>query len=210
MRTKGVSLVPLVTLLAFVTACSDFLGSGGKLDTQEAIDVADFMAATAIDGLDGIGVVGAPAASPEASPAITFTRTFTVNRTCPAGGSVTISGRVEGEIDRGTGSGTLTENRTISMDDCARGSRRGTITLNTPDNAPITISGQVTIENGRHVAGSFTKQGTFVWSRSNGDSGSCTIDLTVTWSRQGNTFTHTVKGTICGREIDRTTTRTRG
>ncbi|GBD32773.1 hypothetical protein HRbin33_01747 [bacterium HR33] len=210
MRRKWTSLVPVMALLVFGTACSDFLGSGGNLDTQDAADVADFMAATAIDGLDGIGIVGAPAASAEAAPPITFTRTFTVTRSCPAGGTVTISGKVEGEIDRDTRSGTLTESRTISMDDCARELRRGTITLNTADDAPIAVNGQVTIENGHHVAGSFTKTGTFEWSRSNGDSGSCTIDLTITWSRDGNTFTHTVKGTICGREIERTTTRTRG
>ncbi len=210
MRTKWTSLAPAVALLAFGTACSDFLGSGGNLDTQDATDVADFMAATAIDGLDGIGVIGAPAASMEAAPAVVFTRTFTVTRSCPAGGSVTVSGKVEGEIDRDTRSGTLTENRSISFDDCARELRRGTITLNTADDAPITVNGQVTIENGSHVAGSFTKQGTFQWSQSNGDSGSCSIDLTITWSRDGNTFTHTVKGTICGRTVERTTTRTRG
>jgi hypothetical protein len=204
------ALTPVLTLLALGTACSDFLGSGSNLDRQEAADVADFMAASAIDGLDGIGVVGAPAASPQPAPAITFTRTFTVTRPCPAGGSITISGKVEGEIERDTRSGTLTENRTISMDDCTRPLRRGTVTLNTADGAPIAVNGQVTVQNGLHVAGSFTKQGTFQWSRSNGDSGSCTIDLSITWNRDGSTFTHTVKGTICGREIERTTTRTRG
>lgn len=209
MRTKWTTLVPVLALLAFGTACTDFLGSGGNLDTQDATDVADFMAATAIDGLDAIGVIGAPAASMEAAPAVVFTRTFTVTRSCPAGGSVTISGKVEGEIDRETRSGTLAESRTISLDDCARQLRRGTITLNTADDAPITVNGQVTVQNGVHVAGSFTKQGTFQWNRSNGDSGSCTIDLTITWSRQGNTFTHTVKGTVCGRTVERTITRTR-
>lgn len=210
MRTKGRTLVPVVTLLAFGTACGDFLGSEGNLDTQDATDVADFMAATAVDGLDGIGVIGAPVASMEAAPAVSFTRTFTVTRSCPAGGSVTISGKVEGEIDRDTRSGTLTDSRSISLDDCTRELRRGTITLNTADDAPLTVNGQVTVQNGVHVAGSFTKQGTFQWSRSNGDTGSCTIDLTIAWSRDGNTFTHTVKGTVCGRTIERTTTRTRG
>lgn len=202
---------PLVCLAAFVAAgCSDFLGSAGGLNTEEAAEVAEFMAASAIEGLDGMGMVGAPAASVEAAAPITFTRTFTVTRPCPAGGSITMSGKVEGQIDRDTRSGTLTESRTTSMDDCARQFRRGTLTLNTPDGSPITINGQVTIQNGTHVSGSFTKKGTFEWSRSDGQSGTCTIDLSINWSREGNTFTHTVRGTVCGREVNRTTTRTRG
>lgn len=212
MRRMLKYLGPLAGLALLTAACSDTLGTGDPLSSEDAVEVADFMAASAIDGYDAIGTMGPSpeAGGPMTSSGFTFTKSFTLTRSCPAGGSLTVAGTVNGELDQETRSGTINVEKTIALNECARSRGEHTLTLNTAEDAPISVEGVIEVQSGHHVSGSFTKQGSFTWSKSNGDSGSCELDLAITWSRDGNTFTHTVTGTICSREVNRTTTRTKG
>lgn len=199
-RFRHLSLLVGVPLLA--AACSDLSGPNHQLTDDEAGFLAEEFAGVALDGVSSSmagspGYAGAPSAAPAAGP-ITWERSFTETRPCPAGGTVTTSGTTSGTIDSETHSGTAQVTHTLAMDDCARIRREVTITVNT--NPAITMTGTVTIEAGHRTSGSFTKTGTFLWETSDGRSGSCEVNLTITWGADG---THTVTGTMCGKEISR-------
>lgn len=198
-------LIALAGLALLATACGDNpLDPRHTLSDAEAAFLAEQMATSSLDGVSqsmagspGLapGVAGAPAAI-DSGGTITWERTFTMTRPCRAGGTVTASGDTKGTIDVLTHSGSVEINHVLSMDACAVTHDSVTITVNTdPD---ITMDGTVSIEAGRRASGSFTKQGTFLWSTSDGRSGSCQVDLTITWNADG---THTMTGTVCGRDF---------
>lgn len=135
------------------------------------------------------------------SGAATFERT----RACPAGGSVTVTGTVERTVDRATRSGKVAVNATRVENACAVQQRNGIIvTVTGQPNTAVTA--RRSFENG--VPGVFTQtqKGAFSWTRSNGKSGTCTLDLTSTFDPA--TRTATVTGDFCGRSVNETRTRT--
>ncbi|HEX8694570.1 MAG TPA: hypothetical protein VF746_19255 [Longimicrobium sp.] len=138
--------------------------------------------------------------------AITTTTTFTRTRACPLGGSVTLAGTITDTRDRETRSGSHTFNATRTENACVfQGRRDGvTITVNGNPNTAITASHSVT--NGVRGVGTATKKGSFAWSRSTGQSGTCAIDLVSTWDPA--THTYTLKGTFCNQTVDVTRTWT--
>lgn len=196
-------LTASVALLA-LAACSDTLGNGDQLATEDVNAVTDEMVNMALDGVDaGVGQAFASAPGPQGAPAVEWTRTFTETRSCPAGGTMTLSGTVSGNVDRATRSGSITVSHTLALDDCAR--TRGDVTVTVNTDPPITFAGTVTIDAGQR-SGEFTKTGTFLWETSDGRSGSCEINLKIVRNADG---TGSVTGTACGREVNRTFTRGR-
>ncbi len=198
MRFRHLSLLAGVALLA--PACSDLSGPNHTLTDSEAAFLAEQMATASLDGVSqsmagSPGMAGAPSATLATGP-ITWERTFTMSRPCPAGGTVTTSGSNKGTIDSQTHSGTIEISHILAMADCARTRDTVTITVNT--NPAITMTGTVTIESGHRASGSFTKTGTFLWATSDGRSGSCEVNLTITWAGDGS---HTMTGTVCGRDF---------
>lgn len=197
---RHLSLLAGLTLLT--AACSDLSGPDQQLTDDEAAFLAEEFASVALDGVTSSmagspGTAGAPAYAAAAGP-ITWERSFTETRPCPAGGTRTTSGTSKGTIDSETHSGTVEVSHTLSMDDCARTRDSVTITVNT--DPAIVMAGTVIIEAGHRASGSFTKTGTFLWTTSDGRSGSCEVNLTITWGADGG---HTVTGTMCGKEISR-------
>lgn len=158
-----------------------------------------------------LGSFGSPSfsLSPEEGGAlaavITTTTTFTRTRTCPLGGSVTLAGTITHTRDRETRSGSHTFNATRTENACVFEGRGGaTITVNGNPNTVITASHSVT--DGVRGVGTATKKGSFTWSKSTGQSGTCNIDLVSTWDPA--TRTYTLKGTFCNQTIDVTRTWT--
>ena len=199
-RLWYLSLAAAVALIA--GACEPLSGPNGQLTDDEAAFLAQEFADVALNGVSASmagapGFAGAPSAAdaPAAGP-ITWERTFTETRPCPAGGTRTTSGSSQGTIDSETRSGTVEVNHTLAMDDCAR--TRGDVTITVNTDPAITIIGTVTIEAGHRAGGSFTKTGTFFWTTSDGRSGSCEVNLTITWGPDGD---HTMTGTMCGRDV---------
>jgi hypothetical protein len=201
MRFRDLSLLVGATFLA--SACSDMSGPNHTLTDAEAAYLAEQMASASLDGVSqsmvgspGLspGVAGAPAQTEHWGP-VTWERTFTMTRSCPAGGTLTTSGSNKGAIDS-TGSGTVEISHILAMADCAHTRDTVTITVNTdPD---ITMKGTVTIAGGRRTGGTFTKQGKFLWATSDGRSGFCEVNLSITWTGDGN---HSMTGTVCGRDF---------
>lgn len=198
LRLRYLSLLAGVALLA--PACSNLSGPSNTLTDDEAAFLAEQMTTTSLDGVSqsmagSPGMAGAPVAAEAAGP-ITWERTFTKTGPCPAGGTVTMSGSTKGTIDSDTHSGTIEVNHVLAMDDCAFTRDAVTITVNTdPD---LTMTGTVNIESGHRASGSFTKTGTFLWTTSDGRSGSCEVNLTITWNADGS---HSISGTMCGRDF---------
>jgi len=194
----------IVSLIAFTAACSDGFGPADGVDAEEAASIAldtDAITGEIIFGqmlLAGFGTELATSAG-DGEP-----RTFSRTRPCQAGGSIELSGSIER---------TVTAERTVEFDasaqgtwnDCARTRRDITRTID----GEFSITSHRKIVNGQ-AAGpqTTTKQGQFSWTTSNGKSGECAFNVTST--RLPEEGTRTVQGTVCGREIDRTVTWSRG
>ena len=134
--------------------------------------------------------------------ATTVTTTFTRTRTCPQGGSVKLEGTHTVTADPATHSGSSTFSATRTETACAFARNGRTITINGNPNTQLTASQSWT--NGVPGVRTATKKGSFTWSRSDGKSGTCTVDVTATW----DPATHTlhVSGTLCNQTVDVTRT----
>ena len=202
MRKSLRHLSLLTGISLFAAACGDLSDPSHQLTDDEAAFLAQEFAGIALQGVSGSmsgspGLAGSPANASAAGP-ITWQRSFTETRPCPAGGTVTTGGTNKGTIDSETHSGTVEVSHTLSMDDCARVRNEITFTVTTdPD---IIMVGTVTIEAGHRTGGSFTKTGTFLWTTSDGRSGSCEVNLTIAWNADDS---HTITGTVCGKEVNR-------
>jgi hypothetical protein len=189
-------LVFNVALVAAVGCSRDSVGPGLDgmgaddaasiaIDTDEItgdiilaqLDVGGFEAGLAVDGI---------------------TRPFSRSHECQAGGTVTVNGEIE-RTQSGDGVVEWTLVADGAWNDCARA--RG--------DRKLTIDGEFTLNAYRkRVNGEFvgpqttTKSGHFTWTRGNGDTGEC--DLNLTSVRQPDARTIHITGTVCGREIDRT------
>lgn len=202
-RLSHLSLLAGAALVA--AACSDNLsGPSHTLTDAEAAYLANQMASVSLDGVSqsmagspGLapGVAGAPGAA-DSLGNMTWERSFSMTRDCPAGGTVTASGSNKGTMNMDSRSGTIEISHILTMSDCAHTRDTVTITVNT--NPAITMNGTVTIESGHRASGTFTKQGTFLWETSDGRSGSCQVDLTITWNADGS---HSMTGSVCGRDF---------
>ena len=190
-------MAALLLVLATTAACErSTTGARDESPSAEAPQLTEF----------GDGLFASPDAAGTASfdlnaGAGTFERTHA----CPAGGSVTVSGTVDRTINRATQTGSLTVNAKRVESACAVKQRNG---------VTVTVTGQphtaigVTASFNKGVPGVLiqTQKGAFGWTRSNGRSGTCAIDLTSTFDPA--TRTATIKGSFCGRPVDETRTRT--
>ncbi len=193
----------LFVIGAFAAACSDASGPGAQLSQEEAAAVGGQFVGAAAGGVAagvGTGLSPSPAAN-LAAPPVERSFSFTHSRTCPGGGTLEVSGSMEGTIDRENRSGTITSEATIVATDCVVMHRDRTFTINTVDPG-ITKMGQIAIENGDH-SGELTINGQFTWVDGEGVSGTCTIDVTVTITPDGRTRTG---GKVCERDMDPGTT----
>lgn len=186
-----------VLLLVLGTAACERSTTGARDDSPgpEAPQLAEFG-----DGLFASADVAGTASFDLNAGAGTFERTHA----CPAGGSVTVTGTVDRAIDRATRSGTLAVNARRVENACAIRQRNGvTVTVTGQPHTVMTVAQSFT--NGVPGVRTQTQKGAFAWTRSNGRSGACTVDLTSTFDPA--TRTATIKGSFCGRTVDETRTR---
>lgn len=186
----------LLLVLATTAACERSATGARDLPSAESPQLAEFG-----DGLYASPDVAGTASFDLNAGAGTFERTHP----CPAGGSVTVSGSVERTIDRATQTGTLAVNAKRVENACAFQQRNGvTVTVTGQPHTLMTVA--QSFNKGVPGVRTQTQKGAFAWTRSNGRSGTCAIDLTSTFDPA--TRTATIKGTFCGRSVDDTRTRT--
>jgi hypothetical protein len=120
---------------------------------------------------------------------------------------VTVAGTRTGVRNTTTHSGSWSETATRTDAACAHEVRSGvTVTVNGAPN--VAITSQHTRTAGVAGPWTHTEKGAFDWSRSDGKSGHCTVDVTSTFDPAAHSL-H-VKGTVCNRTFDRTLTPTPG
>ena len=121
-----------------------------------------------------------------------------VETACDEGGTFGVSGAITGSIDDQTFAGNLTLGVTTSMTACAVIAEEQTITLTT--NPDFQLDGTVAWDqNGLVGTSTFTYVGGLDWSASDGRSGSCDFNVTVTLAQDGS---ETAAGQVCGVSVD--------
>ena len=177
---------------------------GLELTAAEASALAvgfDNVGLTIMDGFSS-GALFSISSSSSAEPRV-IDMQFNRTHACPKGGSVTITGETKGTVDREARSLNTMTTATKTQTNCAWEARSGT-TITVSGSAALTASRK--IENGRPSGIQTTTQtGSFSWTRSTGESGTCTVDLTSTFNP--DTRTHTLSGTLCNRQISNSRSR---
>jgi hypothetical protein len=192
-----------LTALVALAACDDATGADpGGISRDDAAALAPAYAELAE------GELAAPSYAAAGEGAmldlITTTTTFSRTRTCPVSGSVKVDGTVVLSADRAARSASSQYTATRIEQACTLNLRSGgTITIN--GNPSTAVTGSWSVTNGVPGIRTVTQKGSFTWSRSTGQNGTCTVDLTATWDPA--THTHRVQGTFCNRTIDVTRTR---
>ncbi len=189
-----------VGLAVAVSACSDNplgVNSGDVLSAQEIQSLFDAMSA----GFSNAGVSpGAPALASGAA-AVPIDQNFTFSAACPAGGSLSISGSANGNIDEQTLLGDLRMEFRYRMTECAVTHEQVTFTVSHAPEIRFDSNWQFG-EEALSVSGS--ERGGFSFTASDGRTGSCAIDLefSVTANRTTQTSSATVSGEVCGISAD--------
>jgi hypothetical protein len=201
-------LVPAVLGLAALAACDGGSPTDGgtasltQAEAQELASAWDGVGAGVMDGFGGPSASVLPGAGPAAA---TTTVEFTSTRACPAGGTATVQGsRV---ITRGDGGGSVRFEASRTDAACAFPARRGQGTMTITTTPSVQLTSEQTWTAGQPGTRTSTQKGSFDWARSaSGATGSCTVDLTATWTPA--THTYTLNGTFCNRTVSVTRTRT--
>ncbi|MFL5539924.1 MAG: hypothetical protein ACJ8J0_13070 [Longimicrobiaceae bacterium] len=199
-------LLPGALAVAVVLAACDKGTTGPDSSQLSSEDVRALAGETGdpdgafMDGFGGPSFNKTVASGPQF--ASTVTTTFTRTRTCPQGGSVKLEGTHTVTADPATHSGSSTFSATRTESACAFARNGHTITINGNPNTQLTSNQSWT--NGVPGVRTATRKGSFTWSRSDGKSGTCNVDVTATW----DPATHTlhVSGTFCNQTVDVTRT----
>jgi len=191
-----------------LAACDGASPTGGDpaMDAAEAQSAAatwDEVGAFMMDGFMGPTASTAPVS--DASFA-TATSQFTRTRECPVSGTATLQGTRTVEHDAATNNGSMQMTATRTDAACTMNARRGggTISITTTPNVQVTVSQAWT--GGQPGTRTATHKGSFSWTRSAGQSGTCAVDLTATFTPA--TRTYTLNGTFCNHTVSVTRTRT--
>jgi len=200
-----------LALLLFTAACGEdgIRPESPSLSAAEADLLAsefDAMVGSVLGGAFGPFFSAAPTGGAAlAAVPVPVSQTFSRTVSCPKGGTTTIAGSITGSADRETQTIATETSATKTQAACAHATRDGTV---------ITVTGNpnLAIKSTRKVVKGMpsgpqttTQKGGFTYSTSTGKSGSCAVDITSTFNPDAKT--HTVKGTMCGRTIDRTRSR---
>ncbi len=196
----------LLSGVVFLAACGDDATSPEDEFTEEdAQFVADLIDATADVVLNDF--FNSSGGDPESAPALThgpviWTRTFERSRPCHDGGTLTIAGTGTSVWDAAAVTYDVDSSGTSTRASCAYTNKDGVV---------IELTGDGTWTHERHYtdyapAGTWitTYVGGFAFTKSTGESGSCTYDLTRTVDTAANT--RTLTGKLCGNEVNRTET----
>jgi hypothetical protein len=171
--------------LALVLAgCGSDIGTNsGDLLTQE--ESAEIFAQLQTAVANALGSPSAPATvSP---PEVLAVPIPTSSGSCPAGGTVTVSGSAD---ETATG---IKFSLTEEVSNC--GIVYNTITFTVDGDPNIKISGDITIGGDMEVSGTYDMKGGFLYSADDGRAGSCAVDASIDFT------TFDIGGSICGHSL---------
>lgn len=199
-----------IVALVALAACSDSATGPGSqsaslsaADTQTLAGEFGDQDGAFLDGFSGPAFDIVSAGGP--SYATTATTDFTRTRTCPQGGDVKLAGTQTSTTDRAAKTASFQFTATRTEEACAFNHAGVTLTVN--GNPSTTLTASQSWSNGTPGVRTATKVGSFTWSKSNGKSGTCTINLTHTWDPAAKTL-H-ISGQMCNQTVDITRTWTK-
>jgi len=123
---------------------------------------------------------------------------ITVDESGPCGGDGTasVSGSVEGTIDDETGAGNIDFEVTQSATNCVIVGATHSYTVSGEPN--IHLTGSFESDGNDTFSGEFNLVGGLTFEVDDGRAGTCGVDVTVTISATGTSFSGTASGTMCG------------
>jgi hypothetical protein len=196
-RTAFAALILLVT--ATVSACSDDpTAPDGSLTTAERALLAQSLVSFGFDGAAGdpVGATSGPAA-------VDVSLQLDLTVPCPVGGSVDISGSLDGSVDDANGD--------FDFDYVLQQTHRGCVVRSEDGSLELRIDGEpgTTLSYSMSATeGVFSASGTLLGGvryTAGERTGVCTADLT--WSGSGQVdggASFTLSGTICGVSVSTT------
>ena len=187
-RTTRSALILGAALLLAPAACSDSTGvTGDSLSTAEAFTIFAELQAVVATALGNVTT------APPAGMAAPMTPLPEVTGACDGGGSVTLSGEYEDNIDPETDTGTFSFTFLESIDDCIMVSGGTQFTVNGAPN--VIVAGNVEIDENYYISGTYEMTGSIRYEADDGRSGTCAVDVT------GDFSTRTTTGNLCGKNI---------
>lgn len=187
MNTRLLRLA-VASLVLTVAACGDSTGPNVTL-TEEQID----------DMMDAMANAGSPGFAPPAANMAVITVTETAD--CPNGGTTSLNGTIDDNVNTGAFSMTITQGFT----NCKSTSSSGRVwTFNGKPNIVTAMTGSENLSTGAFTF-SGTQTGGVTFSSDLG-SGACDFNVTITMSGNSNTeqFSGSISGTVCGRNVSQT------
>lgn len=176
-------------------------GATGQLSAQEALVISDEFAGATVAGLNW-GLTIARAANlagivwiGETQAPTGITVLIDRSHSCEGGGTIEVSGRLQGTIDRDNRRLALLLVKAEEIRDC-RTTGGGTY-LTVHAESDLTITGDFLVQSGRR-SGVFKLAGAFEWESDDGRAGRCDVDLSGTWLSDGG---WSVDGAVCDHEV---------
>lgn len=206
-RNFLLSAAALTTLLA--AACDGGPPTGGadaamdQAEAQNAASAWDEIGAQVMDGFAGPAFSVSPGGDVAAA---TATTEFSRARQCPVSGTATLAGTRVMQHDPATRSGSMQLTATRTDAACTVNARRGGGTMSITTTPAVAVTASQTWTAGQPGTRTTTHRGSFTWARSTGQSGTCTVDLTATFTPA--TRTYTLNGTFCDHTVNVTRTHT--
>lgn len=116
-------------------------------------------------------------------------------------GSVGVNGRVEGDVDESSLTGSFNARITWTINACVLTVQGTAVTVDHDPN--IVFDADFTLDE-NNVTATGTEKGGFRFTASDGRSGSCGIDLSfdISLSVSGESASSSTSGTVCGRNAD--------
>lgn len=212
MKTRSLTL--LLAAAVALPACDDVVGTSGNLSTEEIDEIADVLITTSFDATGEVASADASIVSADselllAYDPITSHTEFTHTRSCVLGGQRVLEGTRDREWDRQTRTGFSDLSLTKTHEECSRPTRNSdvSITLNGAPNVAVEAHHQWA-DGQRTGLQTLSMEGAVDWVTSDDRSGTCTVNVDVTFDPE--THTRTAIGTVCNRSFERTTTWSHG
>ena len=197
-RSRGLFAFVTAGSLMVFTGCDAGTGPGEPELASEDVDaIASFM----FDA-DALSVAMANLASAAG------TRSFTRTAPCPAGGSISVSGSGESSTNRETRVVATKWTNTHTHAACAITRTRGDKTATAVVDGSVTASGTSSYQlpetrGGQRTLLSWASATVGSTTTKVGDrTATCAVDVKQTWDPVKQLFT--IKGTMCGRQVDTT------
>lgn len=184
-----------VVLAAFTLACGDSTGLS-NLSEEQVGDMLDAMSAVSYAANVEIPGAAFSRASLKLAPtSANATATVALSVDCPNGGTATYNGSVDSDEEAGTMAAQVNQ----AFNGCAGTSSEGRVWTFTGNVA----TGMNATYN--EATGAFSMTATqigAIQASSNLGSGTCALNLTMTLSGTQNSFSLSVSGSACGRNIE--------